>query len=90
MCEHDTDGFEKWFSSVHSSGEFDTFRTLKEFGRASWDAARNEYESNKIIEKCAVAAETHVRGTQYQWMSGSLFGNLVKQISGRIRALKDD
>jgi len=43
--------------------------------------------SKYLILKCAKVAETQERGTQYDWVSGSLFGNLTKSIAVRISSL---
>ena len=43
--------------------------------------------ANALIEKCAVAVETQQRGTAYEWVSGSCFEGLTKQIARRIRAM---
>jgi hypothetical protein len=43
--------------------------------------------SKNLILKCAEVAKTQERGTQYDWVSGSLFDGLTKSIAIRISSL---
>lgn len=43
--------------------------------------------ASALIERCAIAAETQQRGTDYVWISGSCFEALTKQIARRIRTM---
>lgn len=41
-----------------------------------------------IIEECAVAIETQIKGTRYEWESDSHFATMTKEIAQRVRKLK--
>ncbi len=43
---------------------------------------------DEIIEDCAKAVETQVRGTSYQWLNDSMFARLVSESAQRVRSLK--
>lgn len=43
---------------------------------------------NRTIEECAIQVETQERGTNYQWVNNSMFGNLTGQMARQIRKLR--
>ena len=82
-CEVKT-GVDRYFECDYEGAcELKAWQALPEIGKAG--AFRSA-----IIELCAQAAETQDRSGGYQWVAGSSFAAITKQIAQKIRRLKEN
>ena len=79
----------KTSNSIHISNHAELLQIMEKYGARDDEnlAALLHRLTAATIEQCAVTVETEVTGTRYQWINGSLFAGLTKEIATQIRKL---